>query len=246
MRLIGTPNKILTAAHCVYQIKNDSNSDQVVTVELGCDKNLQEVCTKVLVTYHSEHDLFFNSGSDGTVDQNQSPLTFTADDIVIHPDYDKKSGIHDIAVVSLKQSVLDHSLLPQITVSCPQCSPNNLIMLGWGSLGSMINGSYYPLKLQKVFLPLIDTAECRQHYQKINSKWIITNQQLCAGRYLPLNQRNDPDLLETWNKSMARDACNGDSGGPLLAIDPLSPHIVYLVGIMSWGFDCGINPGVYT
>merc|ERR1712183_660901 len=40
-----------------------------------------------------------------------------------------------------------------------------------------------------------------------------------------------------------KDACQGDSGGPVLKI--LNGRMVQ-VGIVSWGYKCGIYPGVYT
>lgn len=36
-----------------------------------------------------------------------------------------------------------------------------------------------------------------------------------------------------------RDSCNGDSGGPLT--NKLTIH-----GVVSFGIECGINPGVYV
>mmetsp|Transcript_24005 Transcript_24005/g.54614 ORF Transcript_24005/g.54614 Transcript_24005/m.54614 type:complete len:152 (-) Transcript_24005:240-695(-) len=46
-----------------------------------------------------------------------------------------------------------------------------------------------------------------------------------------------------------RDACQGDSGGPMILRHPFKPNnrnLDILVGIVSWGYDCGVNPGVYA
>lgn len=49
-------------------------------------------------------------------------------------------------------------------------------------------------------------------------------------------------MLCAGNYEHERDACMGDSGGPLVY-----EHRV-LIGIVSWGKDCGVvrYPGVYT
>ena len=45
-----------------------------------------------------------------------------------------------------------------------------------------------------------------------------------------------------------KDACVGDSGGPLIVRGPSSPAQDVLVGIVSYGIGCGLAnyPGVYT
>lgn len=74
-------------------------------------------------------------------------------------------------------------------------------------------------------MKIIDTNTCnsREGYDGL-----VSNTILCAG-YLEGNI----------------DACQGDSDGPL--VHPNSRNIWYLVGIVSWGEECGeVNkPGVY-
>ncbi|ELV12171.1 Transmembrane protease serine 11B [Tupaia chinensis] len=90
----------------------------------------------------------------------------------------------------------------------------------------MINNREYPVLLQKAPVKIIDTNTCNSP-EAYNG--LILDTMMCAG-YMKGNI----------------DACQGDSGGPL--VYPNSRSIWYLVGIVSWGVDCGkINkPGVYT
>uniref|UniRef100_A0A663MSP9 Peptidase S1 domain-containing protein n=1 Tax=Athene cunicularia TaxID=194338 RepID=A0A663MSP9_ATHCN len=86
--------------------------------------------------------------------------------------------------------------------------------------------SYSVNQLRQAEVKIISTATCnrRQVYSGA-----ITPGMLCAG-YLEGQV----------------DACQGDSGGPLVHAN--SRGIWYLVGIVSWGDDCGKpnKPGVYT
>ncbi|RLN49492.1 hypothetical protein BBJ28_00011121 [Nothophytophthora sp. Chile5] len=70
--------------------------------------------------------------------------------------------------------------------------------------------------LQEVNVAIISNADCNKEYDDR-----ITDGMLCAG------------------DGNGKDSCNGDSGGPLMAND-------VLVGLVSWGGECGVNAGVYT
>ncbi|XP_006882345.1 PREDICTED: coagulation factor XI-like [Elephantulus edwardii] len=78
--------------------------------------------------------------------------------------------------------------------------------------------------LQKAKVPLITNEECQERYRGHT----ITNKMICAGY-----------------KEGGRDACKGDSGGPLSC---KSEEVWHLVGITSWGEGCAQKerPGVYT
>jgi len=56
-----------------------------------------------------------------------------------------------------------------------------------------------------------------------------------------LNEDGDDEAVHV------QDSCQGDSGGPLQCTSNRADTMVQ-VGIVSWGFDCGIkgNPGIYT
>ncbi|ELR58419.1 Transmembrane protease serine 11B, partial [Bos mutus] len=146
--------------------------------------------------------------------------------IFIHENYIRGELHDDIAVILLTEKVLFkndvHSVcLPEATQIFPP--GEGVVVTGWGALS--YDGEY-PVLLQKAPVKIIDTNTCNA-WEAYNG--MIQDTMLCAG-YLEGNI----------------DACQGDSGGPL--VHPNSRNIWYLVGIVSWGAECGTvnKPGVYT
>ncbi|KAL6041684.1 hypothetical protein STEG23_009876, partial [Scotinomys teguina] len=146
-------------------------------------------------------------------------------EVIIHENYVKGEHHDDVAVIVLTEKVLFKNdvhrvCLPEATQIF---SPGEgVVVTGWGALSH--NGESPPL-LQKASIKIIDTNTCNAE-EAYNGR--IVDTMLCAG-YMEGNI----------------DACQGDSGGPL--VHPNSRGIWYLVGIVSWGHECGkINkPGVY-
>lgn len=90
------------------------------------------------------------------------------------------------------------------------------VVTGWG-----LADGFFPAQLQKVTIPIVGKYTCNKAYKKFNGG--IMEGQICAG-------------------TIGKDACIGDSGGPL-AIDNR------LFGIVSWGGASCADPeypGVYT
>uniref|UniRef100_A0A3Q3KUN1 Transmembrane serine protease 7 n=1 Tax=Mastacembelus armatus TaxID=205130 RepID=A0A3Q3KUN1_9TELE len=81
-----------------------------------------------------------------------------------------------------------------------------------------------PSVLQKAEVSILSQTECKKSYGP------VTPRMLCAG--VPSGER---------------DACRGDSGGPLSCQAPGEGRW-FLIGIVSWGSGCGRPnlPGVYT
>ncbi|NXC13677.1 TM11E protease, partial [Corythaeola cristata] len=148
--------------------------------------------------------------------------------IIIHENYKNFVLDHeyDVAVVELASAIEFtsdvHSVcLPEASHVFP--ANTTCFVTGWGALksdGSSVN------QLRQAEVKIISTEICnrRQVYGGA-----ITPGMLCAG-YLEGQV----------------DACQGDSGGPLVHAN--SRGIWYLVGIVSWGDECGKpdKPGVYT
>jgi len=155
--------------------------------------------------------------------------------LIIHPKYENKNGIQhfDYALIKLP-SRIDWRRYPNIRPIClpsPQFfNYDAAIVTGWGF--TIANIQSFPDKLQEVAVRVISNAECNNIYNGI-----ITDNMICAG---------DQD-------GQSRDACSGDSGGPLIAPTTGNSGEVpgqnyELFGISSFGPGCGTpgRPGIYS
>jgi len=111
--------------------------------------------------------------------------------------------------------------LPENRFDSPQPG-DRCTIAGWG-----INTRQgdQPEFLQHAEIPIISNEECRRKKDYSN----ISEDMICAGY-----------------KEGGVDACNGDSGGPLMC--QREDGSFYLPGIISWGYECAEidSPGVYT
>nr|XP_051692193.1 brain-specific serine protease 4 [Oryctolagus cuniculus] len=148
-----------------------------------------------------------------------------------HPVYSWKEGARaDIALVRLERPVQFSErvlpiCLPDSSVHLP--AGTDCWIAGWGSIHEGVPLPH-PQTLQKLKVPIIDSDVCSRLYWRGAGQGAITEDMLCAG------------YLEG-----ERDACLGDSGGPLMCqVD----DAWLLAGIISWGEGCAERdrPGVYT
>ncbi|KAK9396696.1 transmembrane protease serine 11E-like [Crotalus adamanteus] len=146
--------------------------------------------------------------------------------IIIHEKYQNAGHEHDIAVLQLTKSVEFTNAIHRICLpDSNEKIPYNIdaVVTGWGALS---NEGETPNVLQEATVKLIDSKVCNR---KEVYNGAIKPGMICAG------------YLEG-----GIDSCQGDSGGPLMTFD--SRQMWYLVGIVSWGDECGKpnKPGVYT
>ena len=146
--------------------------------------------------------------------------------IEVHPDFDDGAPFDsDLALLELQQAVDWPSLQSLDAISMDQLSPGtSLTVAGWGNRSS--SGQDFSPLLHHVHVPLVDDGVCQASYDDISVA--ITDRMLCAGF-----------------QSGGKDACSGDSGGPLMVNANGGWR---QVGIVSFGEGCALPDfyGVYT
>ncbi|MEZ4707174.1 MAG: serine protease [Caldilineaceae bacterium] len=150
--------------------------------------------------------------------------------IVRHPLYDAAMADYDVALIKLAQPAAQ----PVIQMATPndlalEAADTPAMIIGWGRTGDKARIDH----LQQVEVPLVATDTCVEAYHALG--YGITARMICAG------------LAEG-----GKDACSGDSGGPLMVERPSAANpdeTEWLeVGIVSWGRGCALpdSYGVYT
>ncbi|KAK9695314.1 Trypsin [Popillia japonica] len=157
----------------------------------------------------------------GTAIRNSGGVTIDVSIIYQHPEFSNVTYDYDIAVLELVSDLTFSDTI--IAISLPNenqqlIAGTESVVTGWGATEEDGIGSN---QLLMVEVPLVSATDCQAAYAP---NYVITERMLCAG------------FTEG-----GKDACEGDSGGPL-AIDGL------LIGVVSWGAGCARPdyPGVYA
>ncbi|XP_039707193.1 vitamin K-dependent protein C isoform X1 [Pteropus medius] len=149
-------------------------------------------------------------------------------EVLMHPNYSKSTNDNDIALLRLARPATFSQTIVPICLPDSGLSERELtkvgqetVVTGWGYRSETKRNRTFVLNFIKI--PVAPRNECVQamHHR-------VSENMLCAGIL------GDP-----------RDACEGDSGGPMVA----SFHGTwFLVGLVSWGEGCGRlhNYGIYT
>lgn len=144
-----------------------------------------------------------------------------------HPDYDRRSADNDISLLRLDTPAPLSDYIVPVCLPGPrlaqelQRNGTMTVVSGWGK--EDLQSSRFSSALNVIKVPLVDSEVCqRQMNHNISANMI------CAG---VVGQRMD--------------ACEGDSGGPMVT---LYRHTWFLLGLVSWGEGCGDldKLGVYT
>ncbi|XP_032529404.2 mucin-2-like isoform X2 [Danaus plexippus] len=147
--------------------------------------------------------------------------------VVLHPKYAPRGFKNDIALLRVDPLPLHARLRPACLPPSRSQPPagHHCTVVGWGQLYE--HERVFPDTLQEVELPVISTAECRRR-TRLLPLYRITEDMFCAGY-----------------ERGGRDACLGDSGGPLMCQED---DRWYIYGVTSNGYGCARanRPGVYT
>ncbi|XP_069689200.1 uncharacterized protein [Periplaneta americana] len=151
--------------------------------------------------------------------------------IILHPGYVDAGFLNDISLLRLREPVQFSDFvrpvcLPPPPPAAPIRDGRLCTVVGWGQLFEV--GRIFPDTLQEVQLPIISTAECRKRTL-----------------FLPLYRVTDNMFCAGFDRG-GRDACLGDSGGPLMCQEKDGHWSLY--GVTSNGYGCARanRPGVYT
>ncbi|KAH8024255.1 hypothetical protein HPB51_022374 [Rhipicephalus microplus] len=155
-------------------------------------------------------------------------MTYTIDQLILHPDYRKvKKYDNDIALVRLSRKIsyneyAQPACLPSLTLS--DTNGINVTVVGWGQVSEDVPRT--PAVPLKAVLTVFDNHICNTWLH--NHSMRVLDNHMCAG-------------VEEGGK----DACHGDSGGPLLA---LNNRRYVVVGVVAAGDGCALprTPGIYT
>ncbi|CAG9578682.1 unnamed protein product [Danaus chrysippus] len=150
--------------------------------------------------------------------------------IIMHPQYNSRLLVHDVAVIRLQNSVVMSNQIQVARIAGPQYTlPDNtrLDVIGWGDTSYKGRPSEI---LQHVSVNIINQRICTERYEHLRTlpgkenHPGVTPEMICTG------------ILDIGGK----DACEGDSGGPVVHGGNV------LVGITSWGHECAhpVYPGV--
>ncbi|XP_047695308.1 testisin-like isoform X3 [Prionailurus viverrinus] len=150
-------------------------------------------------------------------------------DIVVYPQFSGTS-LKDIALLKLSSSVTYNKYIQPICVAASSSEFQNKAdcwVTGWGHIeeGQVLPPPY---RLQEAQVSIINNSRCDFLFRRPGFLTYDPGDMICAG-----------------SENGQRDACKGDSGGPL-ACEKRGVWIQ--VGIVSWGLGCGSPnwPGVYT
>nr|QHB21562.1 venom S1 protease 17 [Platymeris rhadamanthus] len=173
-----------------------------------------------LVVGVGEHNL-------STKKETNATQLIPVEKVINHEKFKTSEAQHDIAIMVLKEEIKFNKIVG------PVCLPNKKIdleekfvrVMGWGRLSFKGEQSRV---LMKADLKVIDFVQCAIFYKRLRLE--------------------DPHQFCTFGHD--KDTCSGDSGGPIVLLDPETNRYTQ-VGVVSYGKGCakedmpGVNTDIY-
>jgi secreted trypsin-like serine protease len=161
--------------------------------------------------------------SDETVER------FGVEGILRHPNYDDFSLEYDVLLLKLDGNISSVDPVKVNGDSNVPTSSENLTVVGWGATSESMSDGLLSDVMMEVEVAYIENSRCTEIQDELGQtldSYVFDNM-LCAG-------------------GNGKDACYGDSGGPLLKVVADETSEPVQVGITSWGTSCeSLHPGVY-
>ncbi|XP_058984785.1 trypsin eta-like [Musca domestica] len=218
-RIIG--GREVTIAKHPHQVSLRYKSCDECTFLHGCGGviyNANTILTAAHCVHKREvHEFIVVAGTDNR--SGSDGIVALVERIVLHENYNPALTENDVALLHLATPIVLNGVNIDAAVLAKQ--PTKIgataLVTGWGTTSE---GGMNSLKLQEAEVKVIDHEVCNDAY----GFGRITEDMLCAGVV-----------------GGGRDACQNDSGGPLISNDTL-------IGIVSWGTGCARPeyPGVYA
>ncbi len=157
--------------------------------------------------------------------------------IIRHAHFEIDDINNDLALLELETAISTQAIQVLNTIAPLGSDPGNAnaVVTGWGTINT---DNDRPHHLQQLNVPVISHAQCKDAYDSglldgLFGIDIEEDSMLCAGF-----------------SEEGKDSCYGDSGGPLMILDPDNPGPgeYKQIGVVSFGKGCGVKDayGVYT
>ena len=132
---------------------------------------------------------------------------FSVQQIFIHNNYSRMNNFKNWVNINNADIALMKTMndIHWNEYAWPVCFPSSnlhlpgqeVLVIGWGKRSE--KSDFYSERLQKVKLTIVDAQQCAHWFKLAGRDFVISDQILCAGY-----------------RDGGKDACHGDSGGPLL------------------------------
>jgi secreted trypsin-like serine protease len=160
--------------------------------------------------------------------EQENGSTYRVKKFIDYPYYNKDKKLNDISIWKLDNKDATKVYRTSFDWSDTVDTSGSIVkVMGWGL--TKYKGRTSQL-LQEIEIPIFPKDLCEENYRAFSRKHPFDKETQFCGGY----------------SDGSKDACTGDSGGPLFQIDDDGEMI--LQGLVSWGDECAKKdrPGIYT